>query len=65
MKLCFRCKHIDVDYDGPWSDVTPGSGFSMKCRKDHFSLGQEMELKEYREAMEKGLDCEDFEKAED
>jgi hypothetical protein len=64
-KLCIYCKHWGVDFEGDWSEVTPGSGFTTRCQKGKWIVfGNDMTEKEFRQRLEIGLSCDLFEKAE-
>lgn len=59
---CFCCVFFNADYEGDWSDMTPGSGVSVACQKGHFRLG-EYDLGEtpsYHAKLLQAQTCEDF-----
>jgi len=64
-RLCIYCKHFNVEYEGDYSDVTPGAGFTMSCRDGKYSINNEDNVKSFRETLETGLKCDKYEKAED
>ena len=38
---CYCCKNVYMEYEGDWSELTPGEGFEFGCHKKHFHYGDE------------------------
>ena len=63
-RLCLRCKRFLFEVPhGPWSDITPGDDFEMRCAKGHWEItpdcmgsGED----ELRRCMAKAKKCEDY-----
>ena len=64
-KLCIYCKHWDIDFEYGYSEYTPGSGFTTRCKKGKWiAFGHDTSEAEFRQSLEIGLSCDLFEKAE-
>lgn len=37
-RVCVNCSKWHIEYEADWSEVTPGSGFSMWCEASHYSI---------------------------
>ena len=68
---CYCCKHVYMQYEGDYSDVTPGAGFEFGCCCGHFAYGQS-DLSErhnfditLHKVMTLAQECSDFEVRED
>jgi hypothetical protein len=62
MATCLCCTHLMVEYEGDYSELTPGQGFFMTCCKGHFYVsGQYDNKREYHENLLKAQGCPDFE----
>lgn len=60
-RLCIYCKHFDIDYEGAYSDVTPGSGFQAGCKEGvWWQNGDNLSPEGHRRCLEYGLTCEKF-----
>lgn len=54
---CLCCVHLDMGYEGDWSEVTPGRGQYCDCALGHF-LG--LDNDDLHELHEFGMYCPDF-----
>lgn len=61
-QTCWSCQHFRVEYEGDWSDVTPGEGFTLMCYKNHYDYHNRITQEEFAAAMERGFTCPDFER---
>lgn len=61
-RVCVNCQHWHVDYEGDYSDTTPGDGFTMWCDRKHYHIyGSGIESDEhFRSLILKAEKCEDF-----
>lgn len=59
-QTCWECREFGIDYEGDWSDVTPGAGLQIDCAKDHYHLSNSVTEREFAEAMTRGFTCPDF-----
>lgn len=65
-QLCIYCEHWTIEFEGPFSSQTPGSGFESQCLKGRWYMdGKKLGPSRYRANLEKGLTCPDFQKAKD
>lgn len=68
---CYCCKHVYMEYEHDYSDVTPGAGFEFGCYRGHFVYGQSHLDKCYNlaatlhQVMTLAQECQDFEARED
>lgn len=62
VKLCWLCRHFNYTQAEPdWSEVTPGSDFSMYCSKHHWSFDSyKTSQEEFGEMLSTALNCKDF-----
>ncbi len=61
MRTCMDCAHLDIDTDGPWSDVTPGEGLVMRCMEKHWILVGEPSKRELKtNLVDAAQGCKDF-----
>ena len=62
MKNCLQCKHMRADYDGGYSEYTPGDGATLWCSENHWRLNNHnIEVKALRDNTELANTCADFE----
>ncbi len=54
---CLCCAHLDMGYEGDWSDVTPGRGYYCDCNKGHF---YSLDTDENHKLIVLGQNCVDF-----
>jgi len=63
-KICLFCVHFDMNTGEPdWSDITPGSDFSMDCAKNKWTsidVYDRCSIEEYRTIMLKAEKCDEF-----
>lgn len=67
-KLCLGCKHfLFTTGEHGYSEMTPGTDFSMECMKNHFkpSLdhGRDISNEEFARRINMATECKDFELA--
>jgi hypothetical protein len=67
IKGCHNCKHFYTDYEGDYSELTPGSGAEIRCWKNHYYLENSdlVNLTAVRRALRLGETCDDFEPVEE
>ena len=53
---CLCCKLLEEDFDGGYSEMTPGEGFVFTCKKKHFYM---MSTYQWHDLMQ-GSHCPDF-----
>lgn len=61
---CLACQYIVLDFDGGYSEWTPGSGLVFYCMQGYFNIGNDIESNTLRDLHIKGQTCPDFEKQE-
>lgn len=61
-RVCVLCKHWHCDYQGDYSELTPGRGFAMRCDKEHYYVtGYDLDDEdEFRSYILKARECPDF-----
>ena len=63
---CLECVHCEDEVDGPYSDLTPGTGLWFECRKGVWS--QCMESSDTKRALSQNIDkaqtCPEFQPEE-
>ena len=72
-RTCLACTHFSISFEGDWSDITPGEGFSMKCyakRPDGSGYGhfpgwdgvdlERKPLKDFHATTQTALNCPDY-----
>ena len=61
-KLCWFCEHFYYSQGTPdYSDLTPGSSFSMSCEKQHWNFDPyETSQEEFGKMLSSARDCPDF-----
>lgn len=58
---CLCCKHLSMEEDGPYSELTPGAGFSIRCGKGHFALyASSMDENDLHQLQNLAQRCNDF-----
>lgn len=57
---CLCCKHLNMGYEGDYSDMTPGEGWYAGCGKSHFYLSGSDVDTDVHEVWIKGRTCIDF-----
>lgn len=60
-KLCVVCKHICIDDDPGYSELTPGDGATISCLKGKWQMYNNEGTKVFRKNILQAGDCLDFE----
>jgi len=65
-QICVNCVHWEFHAGTPdWTERTPGEGWSMECKKKHYSIwGCDTTEDQFRKAMLTATDCDDFTRRE-
>ena len=61
-RVCVNCSKWHIEYEADYSEVTLGSGFTMWCEAEHYSIsGPEIRSEiHFRLLILKARTCEDF-----
>ena len=61
MKNCLFCKHFELYYEGDLSDITPGAGMVVGCRKGIWQFHSYSDTEEdFRRQMLTAVECKDY-----
>lgn len=58
---CLCCRHLSIEYEGDWSEVTPGMGWHANCLRHQFFVVDLHDQDEMHEFWSRGQTCEKFE----
>lgn len=62
---CVGCAHLVIEFEGDWSEVTPGAGFEISCNLGLFHFGQNESQQAFEKAITTSKTCGKFELRED
>lgn len=60
-RRCSDCTYCSLDYEGDYSDLTPGEGATLECIKGKWKLvNYQFSRKELQEKMRTAIECPDY-----
>ena len=63
---CFCCQEFEVGFEYDLSDITPGAGLEIHCRKDLGPfIGNRSTRADYHKAIHRAVTCKDFNPTEE
>lgn len=61
MKNCLFCTWFELFYEGDYSDITPGAGMVVGCRKGHWQFHSLTDTeKDFRRQMSSAETCKEY-----